>query len=406
MNNDQILRLAKAKEYAQNKGGDCLSTEYLGANSKLTWKCSHGHEWDAPTKNVMFGSWCPQCAGYFTKEEGIKRAQQYALAKGGKCLSIEYVNSISKLKWECSHGHTWEAKYNILIGQHWCPECNELKNATRSLNKNGLKLAQEYAKNKGGDCLSTEYIGAKKELIWKCANNHIWNTKYKSVVLDNSWCPQCSAYYYKEHKIRDILEYLLEVKFEKSRPKWNINPKTNKRLELDGYCEELKIAFEFQGEHHYKVGSFGKTKEELEYIQFKDSIKKKNCIDNQVKLIIIDDNFKLDDSQQIINYILQLLKYNNIEINKKIDISIIESLLNKHTNHQNNYLEKAKQLAINKGGWCLSTNYINSETKMEWKCQNHLHPTWSSAFQNIQKGSWCPECGKEKSNLAKIKNKS
>lgn len=63
-----------------------------------------------------------------------------------------------------------------------------------------LAKAKEYAQNKGGDCLSTEYLGAKKELTWKCANNHIWNTKYKSVVLDNSWCPQCSAYYYKERE--------------------------------------------------------------------------------------------------------------------------------------------------------------------------------------------------------------
>lgn len=402
MNNDKILRLAKAKEYAQNKGGDCLSTEYLGANSKLTWKCSHGHEWDAPTKNVMFGSWCPQCAGYFTKEEGIKRAQQYAISRGGQCLSHEYVNTQTQMLWKCSHGHEWKAKCtDILNKKTWCSQCEKINRQ----NKEGLTLAQAYAKERGGECLSTEYIGARKELTWKCANNHIWNSKYKNVVLENSWCPQCSSYYYKEHKIREILEYLLESKFEKQRPKWNINPKTNKKLELDGYSEELRMAFEFQGEHHYNSGAFNNTKEDLEYIKYKDSIKKKNCIDNQVKLIIIDDNFKLDEPKKIIDYILNLFQANNIQIAKKVDILIVESILNKHTNHQKNYLEKAKQLAINKGGVCLSSEYINSETKMKWKCHNHLHSNWCSSFQNIQRGRWCPECGKEKSNLAKIKNK-
>ena len=35
--------------------------------------------------------------------------QQIAKTKGGKCLSTDYKNTKSELKWECSKGHTWFA---------------------------------------------------------------------------------------------------------------------------------------------------------------------------------------------------------------------------------------------------------------------------------------------------------
>ena len=35
----------------------------------------------------------------------IKDMQGIAEARGGKCLSTEYVNSNTHLEWECSEGH-------------------------------------------------------------------------------------------------------------------------------------------------------------------------------------------------------------------------------------------------------------------------------------------------------------
>src|SRR2546421_12462666 len=39
----------------------------------------------------------------------IKDMQIIAMKRGGKCLSLEYVNSQTKLLWECKVGHRWEA---------------------------------------------------------------------------------------------------------------------------------------------------------------------------------------------------------------------------------------------------------------------------------------------------------
>ena len=59
--------------------------------------------------------------------------------------------------------------------------------------------------------------------------------------------------------------------------------------------------------------------------------------------------------------------------------------------------ELMKRIAIERSGECLSKEYTNSETKLEWKCsQGH---TWMATPHSIKsKKSWCGVC---KSNAKK-----
>ena len=43
----RLLTLTDCQEYAQGKGGECLSAEYKHSVTKMAWKCSEGHEWQA-----------------------------------------------------------------------------------------------------------------------------------------------------------------------------------------------------------------------------------------------------------------------------------------------------------------------------------------------------------------------
>ena len=89
------------------------------------------------------------------------------------------------------------------------------------------------------------------------------------------------------------------------RPFWLINPKTNYILELDGYCEELKLAFEYQGDQHYRIVSwFRMTKESLKYQQEKDAAKVKLCKENDIDLIVI----KSEPKDTIKKYILERIR--------------------------------------------------------------------------------------------------
>jgi hypothetical protein len=57
-------------------------------------------------------------------------------------------------------------------------------------------------------------------------------------------------------------------------------------------------------------------------------------------------------------------------------------------------IEDAQKLAQNNGGRCLSQKYINNKFYLDWMCEKGH--TWGSSFKNIKEGSWCAECSRIK----------
>ena len=115
------------QELAKEKGGKCLSSEYINTQTKLKWQCSDGHIWFAKPRSIRNnGSWCPECKG--TKKLTLEEMKLIAKIRGGKCLSHKYIDGKTKLKWQCSFGHNWEAKpTNVKNKNSWCPKCKRLK---------------------------------------------------------------------------------------------------------------------------------------------------------------------------------------------------------------------------------------------------------------------------------------
>ena len=94
-----------------------------------------------------------------------------------------------------------------------------------------------------------------------------------------------------ERICREIFQEIYGLPFPSTYPDFLRNPQTNRLLELDGYNEQLKIAFEYNGRQHYKkVRRFhphGNT--DLLYQFQKDDFKIRKCDENGVYLIIIPD---------------------------------------------------------------------------------------------------------------------
>ncbi|MHA1682793.1 MAG: hypothetical protein ACTSUE_17780 [Promethearchaeota archaeon] len=188
------------KEIARKRKGSCLSEKFSNVNSKLKWRCSEGHEWEATPASILKGSWCLKCMqesmGYKSRDNSIEGMQDIATRRGGVCLSDEYINFITPLKWRCSEGHEWEATPAGIAGGSWCPVCAKTIKKTIS-DMNAL------ASKKGGRCLSKKYVDRNTELEWECSKGHRWFTK-PSNVIRGRWCPTCGGR--REKTFDEILE--------------------------------------------------------------------------------------------------------------------------------------------------------------------------------------------------------
>lgn len=111
--------------FATSKGGKLLSTEYVGTKSMLSWQCEFGHEWSTSWSNIQAGCWCNVCAK--NQKKDIKELQEYAIARRGKLLSTEYINSITKMLWQCELGHSWYTPWCTIYSGCWCPVCRKSK---------------------------------------------------------------------------------------------------------------------------------------------------------------------------------------------------------------------------------------------------------------------------------------
>ena len=114
----------------------------------------------------------------------------------------------------------------------------------------------------------------------------------------------------REERCRRIFEDILGEKFPNVRPLWLLNKETGCRLELDGYCQKLKLAFEYDGiQHHKYPNPFHRDLSDFNRQRKRDGIKNRRCISHKVILIRIKYN------------ILDLEEYIRGELKKKGFIS-------------------------------------------------------------------------------------
>jgi hypothetical protein len=190
---NQRLELKAMQRLARKRGGKCLSTRYINNRHPLRWQCKRGHRWKASAANVKGGkrkrgTWCLECYNLrrrYRPRSTIERMRNLALSRGGLCLSEEYINSKSKLLWQCDKGHCWSAVPVAIRRGSWCPVCARTQKLT-------LEEFQSLAARKGGRCLSDCYINKGTPLRWQCALGHRWYAQ-PGRVKRGTWCAKCAS---------------------------------------------------------------------------------------------------------------------------------------------------------------------------------------------------------------------
>jgi len=378
--------LFKMRECASSRGGELLSGIYKNALTKYRWRCELGHEWEATWANVFHSeSWCKICAyknprkrangnqGHVGRRVKFETIVEAVSKKGGKVISLreDYKNNKTKLRIECCKGHNFDIKYNGIQQGSWCPFC--------AGHKSGLPQLEEMARKFGGRLVSQEYLGVMRPHEWKCSEGHIF-LKRPNAVKRGEWCSFCGDKI-SERVCRATFEALFQKPFPTLRPKWLASEKG--RLELDGYNEQLRIAFEYHGSQHFEQNYFSKTKDDLKKRQEADKKKRELCRLNNVLLLEIPCKIP---TLRIESYIKMLCIDNHLIDENHIGYH--EPILKRAFSQTD--LKRMQRLASLKGGRCISPAYVHAHHPLEWECENGHR--WHTKPNRIQQGAWCPEC--------------
>jgi len=373
---------------AKKRHGKCLSRVYVKIAAKLLWCCRNGHKWRASPNSIRQGSWCPRCVG---QGKTILDMRGAARRRNGKCLSNRYNGAFVKLQWQCSKGHVFSAApTHVLNHGSWCPQCS-FGSKRLSLKQRQRKLLEmkHLARSRNGWCLSTDYVNGHTRLRWRCRNGHEWLATAESVKNAGTWCATCGAGI-SERICRAVFEGMFASAFPKKKPAW-LQSTRRTRMELDGYSEELGIAFEYQGVQHFVRNSrFHRGRATLERRMADDRRKAALCRKHGIILLqipytvphakfekYIRQSLKTRTTHQHTKEILKRGSTNNIDL----------STLNAYSPAR---LVEMQELAKKHGGQCLSTNYINNTTKLRWRCEaGHV---WEATPVSIKMGNWCHEC--------------
>ncbi|AKJ30738.1 hypothetical protein AAW51_4047 [Caldimonas brevitalea] len=149
--------LDRLREVALERMGKCLSDEYLGMRAPYRFQCHHGHAWTADGKSVLKGNWCAVCRDLrlqpgpegvpaprkrrppqrtasdqqtqrehldHRKEHLFAAMQDLARARGGTCLSEQYIGA-RRYRWRCARGHEWMAVTKQVFAGAWCRQCEQ-----------------------------------------------------------------------------------------------------------------------------------------------------------------------------------------------------------------------------------------------------------------------------------------
>ena len=247
-----------------------MTGEYINNRTPVEVICKEGHRTKKSLGELKY-SGCYVCGGkrHMNVEEFKK-----VFSDNGFEVMEEPVNYSAAVKVKCIHGHiTDKIYYNAGSG---CATCAGWNRTTEDVGNEFLSRGYELLDDK-------EYTNNKQSFTARCEYGHIFQRRL-NCLLSGLGCPECFTFK-NEEECRNIMEDHFSVKFTKTKPKW-LNS-----LELDGYNDELKIAFEYNGQQHYDYypNYFHKKNGIKDFISqiCRDKLKRYLCEENGVRLISI-----------------------------------------------------------------------------------------------------------------------
>lgn len=318
MNTEEFIKRARevyGDEYDYSK------TEFKDWNTKVIVTCKvHGDFAISPRNHIYRHHGCSDCRSRHISE-AKKFSQDWFLNEAKKIHGDKYDYSIAKyngidkeVEIICKkHGMFKQTPYNHINKKCGCSQCRydslsskyrlkigELQKSFRNIHGDKYKypyLESEYTNNRSHITIVCPIHGEFKQLAMK--------------HLQGQGCQYCNesrlekeiALFLDTNKV----DYIRQMKFN-----WL---KLDKPMSLDFYLPKHNIAIECQGEQHYKpIEHFG-GEEEYKVVTERDKTKKKQCVENGLKLLYFTKYKNIDGSDIYKNKNKMLKEILNYDIN-------------------------------------------------------------------------------------------
>jgi hypothetical protein len=260
--------------------------KYINSATKITILCKlHGPFKQLPFSHLDGRRGCNGCSGQrkYNIDDYVKLAKESNL----QFIDIAIPQTTKdKSNWLCINNHKWNTTYHSIQGCATCLECSKIKkhNNMRKTLSEFIDIATKIHGLHTYDYSKVKYVSSGTHVIIICrVDNHGEFIQSPSSHINKmSGCPKCGGC--KSENICDeLLSDLTGEHFMKVRPEF-LN-----KLELDGFNDKLKLAYEYQGKQHYEVVPYFHRNGEHDLIkqQTNDKIKKQLCKDNNIDLIEI-----------------------------------------------------------------------------------------------------------------------
>ena len=130
---------------------------------------------------------------------------------------------------------------------------------------------EDYARRHGGKVIRIA-SSVNKESIWMCKNGCTFRRSLGEMKIRDRFCNICSRNL-SERYCKEVFDQIFNVSFGKKRFR-DLRSSKGRMLEFDLYNDELKIAVEHQGSHHYRPRYKGQDEKILKNQKENDRLKK------------------------------------------------------------------------------------------------------------------------------------
>jgi hypothetical protein len=228
-------------------------------------------------------------------------------------------------------------------------------------------------------------IGVRRKIRVQCPFGHKDSKHADHVARQRTLCRECSSGL-SERIVRAHFEAVFGTPFPKGRPKWLRNAKTRYALELDGYSENLRLAFEHDGPHHSgRPIRPGQGQKFFDQVAARDSTKEKLCRLNGVSLVRVACLREVVPLESLRSYILNALKKLGI---RPPFPNAPESIA--PTPDAVRILNEAKARVEARGGTLLTKEYRGSQQKLSVRCA--AGHKFAIRLSHLRDNRWCGEC--------------